>query len=336
MARRQAAYRHPDLITDEALEWYTRLQDGPLDAATHEEFEQWRCSDSRCEETFARLERMHDLPSLRRAAEHDARTSRGVGNAADVMAATPPARAGVLGLRMRVGLAAAVALVFLAIGILQGPDLWLRWQADYMTAVGERQSIRLQDGSAMILNTASAVALDFEDDHRRVRLLKGEAYFDVRRDDARPFVVTAGFSETMNLGTAFVVRRGKTEDSIVLEEGSVSVSRMAAEVDRATLNPGQMIVARDNALSPVRRADLGRALAWLGGRVIFRDQSFDAALATLRRYYDRRVIVMNDRLRHVSVSGNYNVDEPEAAIRTLAEAAGVAVIRLPIGILILK
>lgn len=337
MARRQAAYRHPDTITDEALAWYMRLQDGPLDVAAREEFEQWRASDSRCEETFARLERMHDLPSLRRAAEHDARASR---DARGAMAGVPPigvsqAGAGMLA-RMRTGLAAAVALVVLAAGILQGPELWLRWQADHITAVGERQSVRLPDGSAMTLNTASAVALDFEDGNRRVRLLRGEAYFDVHHDDAHPFVVTAGFSETRNLGTAFVVRRGAAEDAVVLEEGAVSVGRRAGGGDRAMLDPGQMVVARDGALLPVEEADLGRALAWLDGRVVFRDQSFEAALAALRRYYGGRVIVMDGRLRHISVSGNYHVDEPEAAIRTLAEAVGVSVIRLPAGVLILR
>ena len=188
----------------------------------------------------------------------------------------------------------------------------------------------------MKLNTASAAALDFEDGRRRVRLLRGEAYFDVRHDDAHPFVVTAQFSETVDIGTAFSIRRGEAGDSIVLEEGLVDVSRLSRPEDRARLDPGEMIIAGEDSLSPVGDADLGRALAWLDGRIVFREQSFSTALAALRRHYDGPVIVADGRVKNLLVSGNYDLDQPEAAIRTLAAAAGVSVTRLPAGILILR
>ncbi|MCI5074041.1 FecR domain-containing protein [Oricola sp.] len=323
-------HRHPDAITDEALDWFMRLQDSTPDAAILRDFERWRRSDDRHLEAFDRLERMHGMASMRLAVEADDR-KRGA-----LSMNSHRAHAGTVPARVRTMVAAAAAIIVLAVGVLQGPDLWLDWQADHVTAVGERKTIDLPDGSVMRLNTASAAALDFEDGRRSVRLLKGEAYFDVRHDDAHPFTVTAQFSETVDIGTAFAVRRGDTGDSIVLEEGLVDVSRFSWPEDRVRLDPGQMIVADEDSLSPVGEVDLARALAWLDGRIIFREQSFATALATLRRYYDGRVIVADNRLKDLLVSGNYDLDQPEAAIRTLAEAAGVSVTRLPGRILILR
>ncbi len=87
-----------------------------------------------------------------------------------------------------------------AAGWWQYPRLMIAWEADYTTATGAQSMIPLPDGSTMVLNTASAVSLDFENGRRRVRLLRGEAFFDVRHDPAHPFTVAAQFGRSRSRG----------------------------------------------------------------------------------------------------------------------------------------
>ncbi|MCD4514373.1 FecR domain-containing protein [Brucella pseudogrignonensis] len=226
---------------------------------------------------------------------------------------------------------AAVLLLF--VGWQQAPAILLRWQSDYMTATGQRNTITLPDGSTAILNTSTAISVDFQNGRRKVFLLGGEAYFDVRHDPAHPFVVAGTFAEVEVKGTAFAVRTDGEEDTVLLERGSVEVSRQDTH---ALLTPGQMIVARASGLSGVTSADMDQSLAWRDGRIVFRDRPFHEALGDLERYFGGRVLLMTNRASGRLVSGHYRTEDPDAAIRTLARSAGIEVTRLPGGILILR
>lgn len=323
-------YRHPDSVTDAALDWFMRLQDAPEDRTLRAEFERWRRSDPQCEEAYARLERMHSLPSLHRATERHAATRA-------VTAGPEPSgrnRTAVRGWTGRI--AAIAAALVLAIGLWQAPYLWLLWHADYITAAGEIERLTLPDGSKMILNTASAVALDFTEEHREVLLLSGEAYFDVFDHARSPFVVRAGYSETEDFGTAFSVRRNGGEDTVVLRSGRVEVRSLADRADSAGLQPAQRVSASEHSLSAVSDADMAQSFAWLDGRIIFRNALFSEALDQLGRYHAGRIFVADSRLNKVFVSGNYSIGDAEAAVRTLTAAAGGSVTALPGGILILR
>lgn len=223
----------------------------------------------------------------------------------------------------------------LALAIYQAPEMLLRWQADYLTETGEQQEIRLPDGSTMMLNTASAAAIDFENGRRHVRLLRGEAYFDVRHDETHPFTVSGAYSDTHDLGTVFLVRRDNGKDTVILREGLIAVRRLEGEGRNVTLQPGQEIDATEQRLSAVSAANLDQSFAWTDGLLIFRNEKFATALQELERYFSGKVIVAESKLNRVTVSGNYRIDDPEAAIRTLAEAAGANVTRLP-GLIILQ
>lgn len=323
------AFKHPDAMMNEALDWFVRLQDRPVDPETMAGFEAWRAASPAGSAAFDQLERMRTMPALRKATEIDAK-ALGFGPGS-----SRARQAGPLECWSR-RIAAVAAAAVLAVGVWQYPALMLRWQADYLTATGERDSITLPDGSAMTLNTASAVALEFAGGQRRVRLLAGEAFFDVRHDAARPFVVAAGFSEVEVKGTAFAVRTDDKRDLVVLERGKVDVTRLSNRDEHAMLDPGQMVIATANALSPVTNTDPDESLAWREGRIVFSERPFPQALADLRRYYNGSVIVADGRLSGVLVSGNYRIDDPEDAIRTLATSAGVSATRLPGGILILR
>nr|WP_237371150.1 FecR domain-containing protein [Rhizobium sp. SL42] len=324
-ARDTGTYMHADPVTDAALDWLLRLQSRPEDAAERARFEQWCRQDPRHAETYARLVALGAMPELEAATQRLARQD------GEILQFTTPTRP-----RVWRWAGAIAASILLAVGIQQYPGLMIRWQADYQTATGSKQELDLPDGSRMTLNTASAVALDFEDGRRSVKLLQGEAFFDVVPDAAHPFKVAGHFSEVEVKGTGFSVRTDDQEDLVVLQHGAVQVVHLPDRASTAHLDPGQSISATATSLSPVASVSTENALAWLEGRIVFSERRLSSVLDEVGRYYPSPVIIANNRVGHVLVSGNYRLTDPEGTIRSLASAAGASVSRLPGGILILQ
>jgi len=350
-------YRHADPVVDAALDWFVAFQGGPPDDETLAAYQLWRAADPRHAPAFDRLAAMSGMPELHAATLATAPPSAvqaSVPPAPRPSAPYPPAshpsavpfprrrdvRSRPAPQRARRGarwgsLAAAVFLA--AIGLNLYPELTLRWSADHRTAAGERREIALPDGSRLSLDTGSAVALDFAEGRRSVRMLRGEGYFDVVSDPSRPFRVSGGFSTVEVTGTAFAVRADDSADAVVLERGRVSVSPPAAlgGADRAvTLAPGDRVTADARGLSAVARAEPGTALAWREGRYIFHQQPFAAVVDNLRRYYPGLIVVLDHRTDGERVSGNYRLDDPAAALRSVAAIAGVRMTTLPGGLII--
>jgi len=317
--------RHP--VADEALDWFMRLQE-ERDPETLAAFERWRGSDPLKHELFAQLSHLHAMPALRQATLQDAKRF----NLLEGKSTAFTRRSS----QWLSAVSAIAATLIIAVAWHHYPRWALYWQADYLTATGEHKTITLPDGSSVTLNTASAITTDFKAGHRNVVLLQGEAFFDVKHDPAHPFIVSGHFSEVVVKGTAFDVQAASGEDVVVLERGSVDVSRVAPETGVAQLKPDQMIVATASGLSPVQNANIAQTLAWREGRIIFHDRPFLEALHDLDRYYSGTVITMAATSTTPAVSGNYRIDDPESAIRTLAASAGLSVTRLPGSVLILR
>ncbi|MDH4983704.1 FecR domain-containing protein [Hyphomicrobium sp. D-2] len=323
--------RHSDPDIDAALDWFLQLQDAPNDQALRDAFEAWRASSPARRQAYDRIERLHGLPSLRDATVVDRQKLQGAHNAAK--AARKSDRRWQPTLRGASLAAAAVLLLGVGLTRLPGALLWL--EADHMTGVGQRSNVELPDGSQVTLNTSSAISLDFSQGRRGVTLLAGEAFFSVVPNASRPFVVTSNFSSVEVTGTAFLVRETDSEDVVVLEHGSVEVSDIGQQAAPVRLAPGQMIASTATHLGVPRSADLARSLAWLEGKMTFDGETFGTALDEMRRHYGGRVVVAAMRSPDVTVSGNYRIDDPEAAIRTLAASVGLNAVHIPGGILLL-
>jgi transmembrane sensor len=319
----EVKFVYDDPVVDEALEWFARLRDEPVDAATRADFERWRSRDPRHAREYRELEAMWGSNAFRRATEtlrEDRQATR---------RGAPRRQARRWALR-------AAAVVLLVAGASQYPESLLLWEADYSTETGGRRTVRLPDGSTMILDTASAVAIDFGGGRRQVKLLEGEAFFDVKHDPEHPFRVVGRFGEAQVRGTAFSVRAGDDADRVILERGCVEVGRLSRRDERVDLAPGEMVAATKDALSAVTRVDPGVELAWRDGRIIFENRPLSHVLKELRRYYKGAVFVMDHRIDRLFVTGNYRLEDIEGAIRTLADAAGVTISRLPGGIIIIR
>ena len=200
------------------------------------------------------------------------------------------------------------------------PRLSLHLAADHLSATGERQTHVLEDGSTLTLAPESAVDIRYSDAERRIRLLKGAAFFDVQRDRERAFVVQAGSTHIAVLGTAFNVDRGDSGTRISAAHGRV-------RVEDHSVNPAvfedlaageQLAVTWGQGASRTRIAvdDVAR---WRRGELVARNLTVSELVDAFRPYYGGAIWVMPP-FASQRVTGLYRLDDPVATLRNMARA----------------
>ncbi|MPY73852.1 MAG: DUF4880 domain-containing protein [Alphaproteobacteria bacterium] len=310
--------------TEEALLWFTRMQGAGATGADRAAFEAWLAADSRNGASFRRVTALWGSPELAAALEVAALGAEARPARHSTAAAWPFLRY------------AAVAAAVLACVALFGPlaGAWRYLGADYRTAAGATRTVTLADGSVLRLNTATAIEVEMGDAYRRVRLLRGEGYFDVARNADRPFEVDAGPVHVRILGTAFTVQRDGDRVLVGVRRGSVTVYRGDGVGTGARLSAGEMLEIAPG--EPARRArfDADTMLAWLDGRIVFRDKPLGAVMEQVGRYHPGWIFLAGDDLAKARVSGSFRLDDPGAIVDSLARAAAAEAVRLPGGIIV--
>jgi transmembrane sensor len=199
------------------------------------------------------------------------------------------------------------------------------------TAVGQRDSLRLPDGSRVVLGPGSrlAVAAGFGGERREVAL-RGEAYFEVVHDDGRPFVVHAGSATVRDVGTAFTVRSADAGDvRVAVTEGVVLLGAASAgEAGGVRLEAGDRGVLRPGAPPEVARgAVTDDDLAWTRGRLVFRDAALPEVSAALRRWYGVELRVEGATLAARHLTAEFGDEPVERVLEVLGLALGADVER---------
>lgn len=222
------------------------------------------------------------------------------------------------------GVVVALAGLTTAFFAFDGP-MWLR--ADVIAGRGELPVVNLADGSMMQLNAGSAAAFDFDAHGRVVTLLRGEAFFEVAPDPARPFVVEADDGRTVALGTAFNVRIGGDDRTqVTVVEHAVQVSAGSDKVDVAA---GQETsYASDGELGTPHDADTAAALAWRRGMLVVDNATLDRVVAEISRHFHGRIVLVGFGLGERRVSGTFNISDPEAALSVLEKTLHLQIFRM--------
>lgn len=214
------------------------------------------------------------------------------------------------------GLAAAVAA-----GVVLAPAMS---RQRYQTLVGEIRRVPLADGSMAAINTDTTLDIRFQKAERAVTLDRGEAWFQVAKDPARPFVVAAGDIRVQAVGTAFSVRRKSAGAEVRVTEGVVEVwSGKGVSGQRLRVMAGEQVFVSDKAGAspPVRRPlEMDRALSWRDGQIVLDGDTVAAAAAEFNRYNTRKIVIVDPELEGRTVVGWFRTNEPES----FAEAVGVA------------
>lgn len=327
-----------DRAEGEATTWLVRLSDRPGDAELRAAFEAWRTASALNAESWERARLAYDLIGRRepRHKDHWQPYADGRQHARSLPPTRPsappqspfpdpawPARRfrprGVIA-----GLAAAACIALLAGMFL--PALLVRLQADVVTSTAELRSFTLEDGSRVRLAPESAIEMAFVAGERRVRLITGNAFFDVSPEEARPFRVEAGEAAVTVLGTAFEVRRGEGGTFVAVEHGRVRVDDLRTEPKAFnTLQAGEWThVPRTG---PVVRGALKQddIAPWRYGRLVAFNRPAGDVVDDLRRYYPGAIVVQSRAFADRHVSGIYDLNDPGKTLRDLASSHGAQV-----------
>jgi transmembrane sensor len=290
--------------TGEAARWFARLGRRAVTTESLRAFRDWR-RDPRNAEAYREVETAWTKAG---GLAHDAE----IRAATEAALARRPLRARLRALLQDhpVGAGLAGGGLALALGALA---VLAALPATYATGVGEQRLVVLKDGSRVRLNTDTRVAVRFAGGERRLTLRRGEAFFEVAHDPARPFLVDAGAADVRALGTRFDVRREPGAVQVVLVEGSVRVRRDDS-ADAWTLKPSQQLTVRKGDGARLAEADAGRATSWTSGRLVFRDTPLGEAVAEVNRYAPRKVVLADPALAAAPVSGVFDTGDTAAFV----------------------
>ncbi|WP_137864650.1 MULTISPECIES: FecR domain-containing protein [unclassified Sphingomonas] len=233
----------------------------------------------------------------------------------------------------RAAAGAAVACLALA---LAGPDLALRLQADHMTGTGAIRTVTLADGSTAVLDSRSAIAVDYRSGERRVTLLRGRAWFNVSHGDTRPFRVIAAGGMTEDISTAFEVAREDTDAvEVAVSEGAVRVAGTEGGA-ALRLGAGDRVRYADGTAARIATVRTDRVAAWRHGELLIDRQPLAEAIAEVKRYRTGPVLVLANLDTAKPVSAVFRTDRPDDALAALAAGAGLRLTRLPAGTIIIR
>jgi transmembrane sensor len=319
-----------DTVHDAAIAWRVRHQLRELEEAEQAEFRAWLDAAPAHRSAYAEIEEVWD-------------TSGELGHHPLYLETRERAITAVDRLRMgRRAIAAGLAAALIGLGggglYLHNAPKPLATQA-FHTAVGQRATITLPDGSEVTLNTNSIVRTQAAEDKRLVFLDSGQAFFRVAKDRRHPFVVTAAGRTVTAVGTAFDVRVDHGELKVVLVEGKVRVApvttapRIAPTRSATSPQPvvtdmsagSQLVVVNDTdwRLTPT---DVARETSWLKGQLVFDDEALGDIVEEMNRYSERKIVLNDSRLAAHRLSGNFTPGDVRGFARML-RTGGVASLR---------
>ncbi|WP_338879673.1 FecR family protein [Achromobacter veterisilvae] len=300
-------------ILKEAAGWVVRWQSETLSASDRAAFERWRGRSAEHAAAWARAEEM----------------LRGFGQV--------PLRIGGDTLRRldrpgrRQAMRALGGLLVLAPAVWWGArELpWRAWSADARTATGERRRMELADGTQLVLNTASAVDIDYTPRQRLLWLRAGEILLTTGHDPSpvpRPFIVQTGQGAIRALGTRFMVRDEGGSVRVAVFDGAVEIRPASAGAAAMLLPAGRQTVFNAREAGLQVPADES-AVSWEQGMLAVRNWRLADLVDELGRYR-RGVLRCDPGVAGLRVSGAFPLNDIDASLRLLEKTLPVRVSRI--------
>ena len=307
-------------IRKEAAQWTIRLAGDPLDAAERSALDEWCArSPAHAAELEAAKTTWTDLGSIGSLSPFAQETP-------EIHPAKPTAAPRGRSAVYRAAAAAMLVLAVLSATVL--PDQMLRWQADYATAVGEIRTVSLPDGSTVMLNTQSAISVDFTGKARNVTLLQGEAVFTVVPTEKDPFTVSAANGKTQALGTRFLVERHGEQVNVTALEHRVSIKGKSGQ--SIIISPGDALTYHaDGALGEVYDVTVSSVAPWQNGQLVFKNRTLEQVVSALNRYVPERILILEQDLAAREVSGVFLIDKLDGAVPFIARQLGAGHAKIP-------
>lgn len=200
--------------------------------------------------------------------------------------------------------------------------------ADLIVHPGPR-FLDLSDGSRVELRHDAEVEVHFSPERRDLRLLTGEAHFNVAHDSDRPFVVTANAWTARAVGTAFDVSLAEAGIQVLVTEGIVQLDRVdtdARDTPLARLAAGQqarVTTAGEVEVQDLTPGELDAARDWRSIRLEFAELPLRVIVAEFNRFNARRLRIDDDTIADMQIGGTFRADNLDAFVRLLDVGFGV-------------
>lgn len=313
------------LASDRAAQWIIAQEDGEWTEADQAKFDAWLVESEGNKAAYWRLK--HSW----READRIGALGRGVADQVEPLPRYRKQRRW-LASAIAASIVAVVGTTYLTLQTLAEPKPMVA-AAEYATAVGGRRTVAFPDGSRIQLNTASLVRASVTPERREVWLDRGEAFFEVARDEDRPFVVHAGNRQITVLGTKFAVRRDGDKVTVTVLEGRVRVDELTDNraVRSAVIGGGDIALAQGQATLVTTRSEerVTDALAWRSGMLRFNQASLSEVAMEFNRYNAKKLVVTDAQASNIRIGGMFPASNPEAFVRLLRDAYGLTLKETP-------
>ncbi len=312
-----------------ASEYVARLHSGELTQSDEDALEKWLAKDPRNKEEY---EKHLNVWSLSADLEDDEEfQNEDFGKLGSRQ-----------GLKRYVGVAAMLLLILSTYLIIENFIVETN-QNIYVTKIGEQKTISLTDGSTVTMNTNTKLSVRMSQEERFVTLEFGEAFFDVVRDEERPFSVVAGERTVRVLGTRFNVLLDGEKTKVGVVHGLVAVHDAQKEALRSNaidsvmgqdeaikLEAGNLVTFQNIASTqPVREKyeDLDRLDEWRKQIITFDEKSLMEVLKELNRYSSKKILVEDRDVIDLKVSGVFPLTDIDAILEGMEHSFPVNIIR---------
>lgn len=277
-----------------AAEWVRRMEHADLSEADLSDFEAWleesdenRTAFEAAQEawtsTYVDANAIDEVLALAPEVEHRATEHLASFWRASWLQIMTPRRGFAIG-----GLFASMAAIIIVFTMNTETSIQEASFAVAQTTHGESETVNLADGSVIELNTSTSVGYRYTDQKREVRLIEGEAFFDVEKDSQRNFEIAVGPNSVTVIGTSFNLKYVDHELNLSVVEGIVSLtpedavsSLRVAEGERVIIQPtGQVVRGTSNS---------SLAMAWRNGAIAFENQTLPSILRDIDRYFPEQL-----------------------------------------------
>lgn len=221
-----------------------------------------------------------------------------------------------------VAMAASVALV---------AALWLQpvvkspaaTPEQHFAAAAQSRKLALADGSIVTLAARSAITVQLRPERRVLRLERGEAYFQVAPDKARPFVVATAHGDTTAVGTAFDIKLDTDRAVVTVTEGTVHVTAPGGDTGRYVTRGQQLPYRTDPQkrrvlLGPIAQVDDRGAIDWTTGVLRFEGTPLAEVVAEVNRHSARQLRLVDPALAGLPIFAILKVGEVDGLLALVA------------------
>lgn len=299
-------------LQDTAISWYVRVRNPELRRDEQRAFLRWLSADERHRHAFTEIEQLWGR------LEMPARLLGGNGWY----------RARSKNRWLAWGSAAACLFMMLAAS-WHNPGALQRMQADYATRPGEQLQVALADGSQVFLDGDSALSFEEVGGERLATLIRGRAWFEVKRDEQHPFIARQGDFDVRVLGTSFSVdTHGKTR-TVAVESGQVRVFWQQQPLVEKILTAGDQLRFLPDETALLDTSDTATLSAWRRGLFVFDQSPLVDVTRTMESILDRRII-LSPGIAGMKITGVFQSSNPTAMIDGLVLSSGLKLMDIPL------